>query len=246
MKKLRIEKVQGIVINSTDYSESSKILNVFTKEYGIIGVISKGCRRVKSKLRSVSQKLVYGDFNIYYKENGLSTLISVDVLDNFTNILGDIIKVSYGTFLLELASQVYRENADEQIYNTLISALKKIDAGFDPLVITSIVELKYLDYLGIALSLDGCSICGNTEDIVTLSTKNGGYVCKNCYDNEKIVSDKAIKVIRLFKYVDIDKISKLDLKDKTVKEIEEFLDEYYDTYTGLFLKSKKFLKTLSS
>ena len=35
-------KVKGIVIGDTNYSESSKILNVFTKEYGIIGIISKG------------------------------------------------------------------------------------------------------------------------------------------------------------------------------------------------------------
>ena len=29
-----------------------------------------------------------------------------------------------------------------------------------------------------------------------------------------------------------------------LKEISEFLDEYYDRYTGLYLKSKEFLKML--
>ena len=29
-------------------------------------------------------------------------------------------------------------------------------------------------------------------------------------------------------------------------EINDFLDDYYDRYTGLYLKSKKFLKTLES
>ena len=76
---MKIECVEGIVLTDVNYSESSKILNVLTKEYGLIGIISKGCRNMKSKLRGVSRKLVYGKFHIYYKENSLSTLISVDV-----------------------------------------------------------------------------------------------------------------------------------------------------------------------
>jgi DNA repair protein RecO (recombination protein O) len=47
-------------------------------------------------------------------------------------------------------------------------------------------------------------------------------------------------------YVDISKISKLDLSNQTIKEISEFLDEYYDLYSGLYLKSKTFLKTFNN
>ena len=46
-------------------------------------------------------------------------------------------------------------------------------------------------------------------------------------------------------YVDISKISKLDISDKCKKEINVFLDLYYDRYTGLYLKSKDFLKNLN-
>ena len=69
---MKIEKVTGIVLSDTNYSESSKILNVLTKEHGKIGIISKGCRNLKSSLRSVSSKLTYGYFNLYYKKEGLS------------------------------------------------------------------------------------------------------------------------------------------------------------------------------
>ena len=43
-----IEKVEGIVINEKAYGETSKIINVITKEYGIIGIIAKGARTLKS------------------------------------------------------------------------------------------------------------------------------------------------------------------------------------------------------
>ena len=65
---MKIESIDGIVLSETNYSESSKILNVLTEEYGLIGVMSKGCRNIKSKLRGVSRKLIYGTFNIYYKD----------------------------------------------------------------------------------------------------------------------------------------------------------------------------------
>jgi len=43
-----IVKIEGIVVGETLYSESSKILKVFTPKYGIISVMSKGCRKPKS------------------------------------------------------------------------------------------------------------------------------------------------------------------------------------------------------
>jgi len=242
---MEIMKVEGIVVSETLYSESSKILNVLTKDLGMIGIMSKGCRKLKSSLRSVSNKLTYGVFNIYYKKDGLSTLISVDIIDSFNKIKTDINKISYASFLLELTEQVYKQNDHKDIFDLFISSLIKINEGFDPVVITNILELKYLDYLGVGLMLDGCSICGNSEDIVTISDKHGGYLCKECIGGEKIFSPRAIKLIRMFYYVDISKISKLELHYDTIKEIDSFLDEYYDEYTGLYLKSKQFLKNIS-
>ncbi len=240
-----LEKIEGIILNERAYGESSKIINVLTKKYGIIGMIAKGARTLKSELRSVSSKLTYGNFNVYYKEGKLSTLSSVDVIDNFKNIKKDIHKISYAAFLLELAEQVYKQKNDEDIYNLLISGLLKINENFDPLVITNIIELKYLDYLGVMPIIDRCCVCGNTSSIATLSSYKGGYLCNNCRTDEKIVSDKTIKLIRMFYYVDISKISKLDVSDITKKEINHFLDDYYDRYTGLYLKSKVLISNLS-
>lgn len=242
---MEIKKLEGIVVSEVSYSESSKILNVLTREFGLIGVMSKGCKKIKSPLRSVSTRLTYGYFHINYKKEGVSNLISVDVIDSFMKIKSDITKISYASFLLELTEQVYKQNNNDEIFNLFISSLKKINEGLNPVIITNILELKYLDYLGIGLNLDGCSICGNTEDIVTISSSQGGYLCKDCCHDERIFSTRMIKLIRMFYYVDIGKIDKLELHYDTIKEIDTFLDEYYDEYSGLYLKSKQLLKNLS-
>lgn len=239
-----MEEVEGIVVSETAYSETSKILDILTKEHGLIGVISKGCRNLKSPLRSVSSKLTYGKFIIYYKKDKLSTLTEVSVENSFKNIKRDIVKISYATYILDLAKQIYRQSTSKNILDLLLSSLIKIEEGFDPLIIMNILELKYLEFLGIKPIIDECALCGKKNNIVTLSSYRGGYVCQSCYRNEKIVSDKTIKVIRMFYYVDISKITKLNLSDKIKNEINIFLDDYYDRYSGLYLKSKKFISDL--
>ena len=238
-----IKEIEGIVISEQDYKESSKIIKVITKE-GIISLIAKGSRKLKSDLRITTTKLTYGLFNIYYKKDNLSTLKEVDIINNFKNIKKDINKISYASYLLELASQVIKQNNNKEIFELLVSSLNKIDEGFDPLVITNILELKYLDFLGVMPIIDECSLCGSKQSIATISGRNGGYICNNCLTNEKIVDEKTIKLIRMFYYVEISKISKLEISDKIKNEINDFLDEYYDKYTGLYLKTKTFLKNL--
>ena len=242
---MKIIEVEGIVLTTTNYSESSKILNVLTKEHGVIGIMAKGCRKPKSKLRSVSNKLVYGKFNIYYKENALSTLISVDLINSYPNILKSLTNISYASLIIDLVNQVSKENNDSRLFTLTENALDKINEGYNPLVITNILELKCLEYLGVMPNLDECALCGSKKDIVTIDASRGGYICRNCHTNEKIVSEKTVKLLRMYYYVDIAKITKLDVKDSVENDINEFLEDYYDRYTGVYLKSKNFIKQVN-
>ena len=85
-------------------------------------------------------QVFYDDVN---KENERLAKI---IQNEFRNIRKDIRKISYATFLLELSEQVMRQNNNPEIYTLLISSLEKLEEGFDASTITSILELKYLDY----------------------------------------------------------------------------------------------------
>lgn len=238
------KKIEGIVVSEVDYKESSKIINILTPEYGIIGVIARGTKRVNSILKSVATKMTYGYFHVKYSENGLSTLIEVDLIDMFKNIKKDINLMSYAVYLLELADRVYKHDESREVYDTLIASLKKIDEGYDYKIIANIFELKMLDHLGIRPVVDECVNCGSKHDIVTISSYKGGYLCKNCAAGEVIVNIKTIKLLRMFYYVDISKITKLDVSEKIQNELSQFIYDYYDRYSGIYLKSREFLKNL--
>ena len=240
---MEITKVKGIIISEKPYKESSKLLNMITEDYGVISVIAKGSKRLKSNLRSITSKLTYAEFQINYKEGKLSTLICADIINPLFNIKKDLLKISYASYLLDLTSQVLKENNNKNIYNILVSSLLKIEDNFDPEVITNILELKYLSYLGISPNFDTCSICGKSK-ILTISVEKGGFICTDHHTNERIVSNKTLQIIRMLYYADIDKITKLEVSEPVKKEIDEFIDEYYESYTGLFMKTKEFLKNI--
>ena len=115
-----LKEVEGIIISETNYRETSKIINILTKD-GIIGCIAKGAKSLKSPLRSFTMSLTYGKFYIYYKENGPSILKNVDVINDLNTIKRDIILTSYMSFLCDLTSQVIKQNTDERIFNLLIN-----------------------------------------------------------------------------------------------------------------------------
>ena len=239
-----VRKIEGIIVSEIDYKESSKIINILTREDGLVGIIARGTKKIKNKLSGVTSKLTYGYFHVNYKENGLSTLIEVDVIDMFKNIRKDISLMSYAIYLLELADRVYKHEEDNNIYDILIASLKKIDEGYDYKIISDIFELKMLDFLGIRPVIDECVNCGNKNDIVTISSYRGGYLCKNCAKGEVVVNIKTIKLLRMFYYVDISKITKLDVADNIKEELSKFIYDYYDRYSGIYLKSREFLQNL--
>ena len=203
----------------------------------------KGAKQLKSPFRATTLKFTYGKFNIYYKENKLSTLSSVDVIHSLSHIKNDIVLLSYVNYITELTVQVLKQTSDN-IYDDYIETILKIEEGLDPLVMTNILEIKYLDYLGVGLNLDSCVSCGAKVGIITIDGDRGGYICSKCYHNEFIVDKKTIELLRMYYYVDIKSISKLKISDKVKNEINTFLNTYYDRYTGLYLKSKNFLKKL--
>lgn len=241
-----ISKYEGIIITETPYGDNSKIINVLTKDKGIIGIMCSNVKSIKNPLRTKTLKFTYGYFHINYNENKLSKLVDVDIIDNLTNIREDIELISYMSYITDLTYQVVKQNNDLDIFNIFISTVLKLNEKKNPLILTNILELKYLDYLGVGLNLDSCVKCGSKKNIVTLDPDEGGYICQNCYTNEKILDPKSIKLIRMYYLIDINSISDISIKKEIANEINYFLDKYYERYTGLYLKSKDFLKKLNN
>lgn len=233
-------EVEGFILSETPYGETSKIINVLTKEKGLIGIMCKGAKSMKSHLRATTQPFTYGLFYLNYKEDKLSILTNVDIINPFINIRSDLDKINMVAYLAKLITQVVKQTNDDKIYDLFISTILKIESGLDPVTLGNILELKLLPTLGVGLNLDSCIKCGTKNNIVTIDASYGGLICKNCYENELIVDLKVVKLIRMYYYIDINTIESVNVDDKYKKIINKFILDYYEQFTGIYI-DKKFL-----
>lgn len=240
-----IKQVEGIVVREIDYSNTSKIVTVITKEHGSINLLAKGAKKINSNLRTLTSTFSYANFQISYKPDKLSTLISVDLKQSLSLLKTDISAYSYAAYITEIMLQIIKQDFNERLYYLYINSLLKINEGYNPKIITNIYELQTLSFLGIQPVLDQCIKCGSPT-VATFSVDAGGCLCRKCMDTSLITSPKVLKLIGLLSYVDVGKITKLDIKSEVIEELNMFIDLYFEKYSGLYLKSKKSLNILTS
>ena len=241
---INLLEVEGFILSVIPYGDTSRIINIFTNK-GVIGVLAKGANSLKNKNRYATLKFTYGKFLLNYKENKLSTLNEASVIDELINIKNDLVSISYLSYIVELTNQVIKQtNEYDELYNLFISVVKKLNENLNPKILTNIYELKVLDYLGVGINFNSCNLCGSKKEIITIDGDVGGYVCKNCYTNQIIYDDKTIKMLRMYYLIDVNSITKFNIKEYIINNIDKFINTYYDRYTGLYLESKKFLKNI--
>ena len=179
-------------------------------------------------------KLVYANFTITYKEKGLSNLIEGVPIDSFKNIITNFNKLKIANRLALLVKNVLKENNDSELFFLLRDSLLKINEGFNEELIAMILETKLLSFLGVKPNFGECISCGSSN-IKTFDLALPGAVCSNCYQDTYLFSQNTLKLLNLFLNVDISKIDKLNISSiKTKEELQFFLKEYYDNFTGIY------------
>ncbi len=244
-----IYKVEGIIIRSIDYGEGNKILTLFTKEMGKVGVMAKGAKKTKSRLSAVSQLFSHGYF-VYYHGGGLGNLTSGDIIQTFRSVHQDIIKTGWAAYIIELLDKLTDERESQpSLFYLLHTALTLIGEGKDPEIVTRIFELQILQKIGVRPELKHCVSCkSNIKKLLAFSVKEGGLLCEACLPtdlNAIILSAASTKLIRTLAVMDISKLGKVEIKDITRKQLATVMRTFIDTYVGIAIKSRNFLDQLS-
>lgn len=239
-----LQKCEGIVIRTNNYGESNKIVTIYSRENGKLGVMARGAKKTNSRLSSVSQLFTYGYF-LFQKSSGLGTLQQAETITSMRHIREDLFKTAYATYVVELIDKGTEERKPNPfLFEMLFQTLTYINEEYDPDIVTHIFEMKMLPVLGLYPSLDKCAVCGETEGEFSFSFKENGIICHRCLGNDPYhykVSPQTIKLLRLFYHFDMNRLGKISLKDSTKEELKKIIRTYYDENSGLFLKSRKFL-----
>jgi DNA repair protein RecO (recombination protein O) len=242
------EKVEGIVIKSRDYGESNKILTVFTREKGKIGVMARGAKKPSNRFAALALPMTYGYFLIQ-KSRGLHTLYQGETISSMRSIREDIVLTAYVAYILELLDRSVEEKKPNPfLFELLYQTIHYINEGYDPEILTNIFEVKMLEVLGLYPHVHSCVSCGKKEGSFVFSLRENGILCSTCAPKDSYhlsVSPVAVKLFRLFYYLDLSRLGTISVKKETKQQLRSLIDAYYEEYSGIQLKSKKFLQQLS-
>ncbi|MBC8054777.1 MAG: DNA repair protein RecO [Sphingobacteriaceae bacterium] len=148
-----LHKTRGIVLKTTDYSESSVVAQVFTEKFGLQSYLINGAKKPKAKIKlNMLQPLHLLDMIVYHKATG--NLQRISELRNqplLQTIPYHVVKSSIALFINEVLYKSLKLHfEDEPLFNFLfrsIELLDKSDEGIANFHIYFLLRLtKYLGF----------------------------------------------------------------------------------------------------
>jgi DNA repair protein RecO (recombination protein O) len=125
-----LHKTRGIVFKTTDYGDSSIIVQVFTEKFGLQSYIVNGAKKPKAKISSnMFQPLHLLDMVVYHKNTGnVQRIKEVKNAPVLQTIPYDVIKSSLAIFLNEvLYKAVKQQSPDENLFGFVFNAIEWLD-----------------------------------------------------------------------------------------------------------------------
>jgi DNA repair protein RecO (recombination protein O) len=190
-------KTPALVLHSIRWSESSKIVHLFTSEKGCVKAIARGALRPKSPFRGTLENLNHIEVILAIKEGrGLQLVSQVSLLNPFSNVRENLEATAVAFAVSELLRAVVHENeASQPLFQFTIQILEDLNSPADrPVILLLIRYLLYLsEYLGFGWNLQVCSGCKKTPQKFPLRAEivNGSVYCPDC------VSQTSLKTVPL-------------------------------------------------
>ncbi|RZL18949.1 MAG: DNA repair protein RecO [Pedobacter sp.] len=125
-----LHKVRGIVLKTTNYSESSVIVQVLTDKFGMQSYLINGVKKPKAKIKmNMLQSLHLLDMVVYHKANtNIQRVSEIRQTPVFKSIPYDMIKTSIIIFLNEvLYKSIRQQSADDSLFDYIFNSVAWFD-----------------------------------------------------------------------------------------------------------------------
>ena len=250
-----IQKTEAIVLRRRKQGETSKILSVYTRQYGRMSVVAKGSRSIKSHYLGVLEPLNHIQLVFYRKDTrDIQYASQAEIIHHFPNIHAELGKMALASIICEIIEKTEeRDHENTRLFLLILesfAALEKSSTGL--LNIIRSFELKYLDLAGLKPNLNSCANCEKTaaSPANTFSMEKGCYSCSDCgrlSESNVEISGRAIEFMRWFFKVPVADSTKALVGAAVGKEIDNFLmafmryhiDGLYDLLTYSYLEKLK-------
>lgn len=248
---MALYKSEAIVLHSRKQGETSKLLSLYSRNFGLVKVVAKGSRSLKSHYWGVLELFNHIDMVYYHKEaREVQFLSQASIITTFKTLRTDIKKLAVAAALCELieAAEIHG-SANPGLFKLLqefLTILDQRNTGWWNLLRGSM--LKYLDISGFRPEFDYCESChtdrinGNNYFVF----KNGGYQCGTCMKVTPpglVLAGDAIKLLRWLQKTELAQQATVRVPQLVGHQVDHFIFGFlaYHLEGGGHLRSLKFL-----
>jgi DNA repair protein RecO (recombination protein O) len=234
------EKAQALVLRTVEFSETSLVATLFTREFGKVRGLAKGARRLKGPFDNALDLLAACRIVFLRKSSGGLDLFTEARLERRFRPAGRSLASLYAAYyvgeLLELLTDEH--DPHPELFDAATEALAGLSLG-EPIAPRLLrFELTGLGWLGHLPSLEQCVECGRPVEAgarVAFSLQAGGVLCARCRPGKKqvvSVSSGVLKAMARFADSGSDLWRRVELDQRTRGELRAVLNHYLASLLG--------------
>lgn len=226
----RIKKATGFVLKSLNFGESDRIVTILSREAGKLSLIAKGARKLESRFGAALELLNLSEF-IYYDREGLKTLSQADIIEPYRKLKGDYERLSCALHCARWMNRLLEDDhKEEQVFMLFGQLLDALTHTHDTNVHYELAfKLKLLAELGLAPTLDRCTVCGKTSKRSWFSSEKGGVLCRRCSDSthhKRPIDPGTLRGLSMMLRLPFEKLKRLKLSAEMATLAERLIDEF--------------------
>jgi DNA repair protein RecO (recombination protein O) len=185
-----MEKATALVLRTTDWSETSRIATLWTRELGKVRVVAKGGRRLRSRFDNALDLLTLCTIVLIRKSSGsLDLLTEAQVIEGFPGLRGDLGALYAGYYLAELLAEGSQDyDPHPVLFDEALAALRELGGTVSPGEKLhpgqriARFERVWQEELGYQPVLEVCAACTGelSPQRLAFGFAAGGVLCPRC------------------------------------------------------------------
>lgn len=246
------EKATAIVLRTIDFSESSLIVTLMTREFGKVRGMAKGAKRLKSSFESALDLLSVCRIVFLRKSSqALDLLTEAKLLRRFRPAGRSLASLYAGYYVAELLNELTDDyDPHPELFDLADGALAALSAGEPVGRRVMRFELGALRLLGQAPLLDCCVHCGEAIVLsgrVAFGPLDGGVLCGRCRPGRRqVVSVSAGGLKTMAQLADPSPAwRRMEIGKQTAGEIRGVLNRYLCNLLGRKPRMHRYLGMLA-
>jgi len=239
-----IIRTEGVVLKRRDFSETSRIAVVYTRDAGKVQLLARGARSPRARFGASLEPLSRGEFVFYWREGKeLFTLTETTIDLPGKHIRDEAKRLVYGLAMAEAVDKLSAEgDADADLFELLSTSLAELDAGGPSAPLLAQFLLRLATKLGLEPDLNACAVCGRERprEGVALILKDGTVVCRACAPAaaESVwVSAGAYNYVNTLMSINPSLLGRVKAGPELVEQVLTFIITHLSYHTGLEIKS---------